>query len=197
MLKNIIKRRRSVREYELAAAPAKLILQAIDAARLAPSGCNAQPALYYIANKREISQLKETNIFIQEFVYNAPNLIICCGDPKTYEKPEAYERQIKDGTLPDPADRYIKEIFKGKERERTIRDVSIASTYLVLRATELGLGTCYVGLFNEDRLKKILKLPVGYVIPFVIAVGYSKQAPMRTPRKRLDDIIINFKGELK
>lgn len=197
MLKDIFKRRRSIRKYKLAAAPTKLILQAVDAARLAPSGCNAQPSSYYIVNKREINQLKEANVFIQEFVYNAPNLIICCGDPEAYEKPEAYRRQLKEGTLPDSADKHIKEIFRGRERERTVRDVSIASTYLVLRATELGLGTCYVGLFNENRLKDILKLPIGYIIPFVIAIGYSKQVPVRTSRKKLDEIIINFKGVLK
>lgn len=190
MLTNLINKRRSIREYTSKAVPIELIHESIDAARLAPSGCNAQPALYYVADKEDIEKLRKLEIFYQEFVYSAQNLIVCCGNPKAYENPEAYKRQIKEGTLSDSVKSDVKEFFRNKLRERVVRDVSIASSYLILRATELGFGTCYVGWFKEKELCRALKLSKNYVVPFVIVTGYPKQIPKQIPRKKLEKVIM-------
>ena len=52
------------------------------------------------------------------------------------------------------------------------RDLSFASQNLVLRSTELGLGTCYIGMVNRDKLKEILNIPQNYLLPYVIIAGY-------------------------
>lgn len=194
-LMDLVRKRRSIRIYSGKVVPKKLILKAIDAARFAPSGCNSQPARYCVLGKNEINNLKKAGVFYQEFVYGAPNLVVCCGDLRAYEKPEAYARQIKEGTLYASADRDIKRVFKGRERERAIRDVSVASSYFILRATELGIGTCYVGLFNERVLHKTLGLSERFVIPFVIVLGYSVQNPKSGPRKKLADLVIQQRGK--
>ena len=63
-----------------------------------------------------------------------------------------------------------------------VRDVAIAAQNLVLRATELDLGTCYVGLVNRDKIKEILGVPRNYVLPFVIPVGYPAEKPEITEK---------------
>jgi len=192
MLIELIENRRSVREYKQTEVPKELVEEVVDAARLAPSGCNAQPIIYYIVDGGKTREMRKREVFYQDFVYAAPTLIVCCGNPKAYKIPEGYARQRREGSVPEDVEERMGEFFSGEQkvRERVIRDVSIASTYLVLRATELGLGTCYVGWFEEHSLKDILKLPRDYVIPFVITVGYPKKIPEQTPRKRLDEIII-------
>ena len=57
-------------------------------------------------------------------------------------------------------------------------DVSIAMEHMVLEATELGLGTCWVGSFNEEEVKELLKIPEDYKVVALLAIGY--------PRKKFD-----------
>jgi len=190
MLMDLIRARRSVRDYKIKEVPHGLITEVIEAARFAPSGCNAQPWQYFIVYKRkDFLRLKDNNVFPQGFVYESPCMIICCGDPSSYEHPESYERQITDRTLPQDIDLKMNKFFSSRLKERTIRDVAVASTYLVLRAEERGLGTCYVGWFNEAALKHTLGIRDDFVVPFVITVGYGAEKPQQTPRKRLDEIL--------
>ena len=88
------------------------------------------------------------------------------------------------------------DIAMGKNTTRTVRDVSIASAFMVLRATELGLGTSYIGLINEAAIHKALNIPDRLAIPFVITMGYPAQIPSRTPRKELSDIWISSTSAL-
>jgi len=73
---------------------------------------------------------------------------------------------------------------------RAVRDVAIASAFLVLRATEMGLGTCWVGLIKEDVLKRELHVPDRFCISFVICIGYPDKYPLLRPRKKWSDILI-------
>ena len=91
ILTDLIEKRRTIRRFQPKKVPHEDIEEIVKAARLAPSGCNAQPSLYYIVESAESFQkLRENNVFSQEFVYNAPCLIVCCGDPGAYQNPEAY-----------------------------------------------------------------------------------------------------------
>lgn len=170
-VKKAIETRRSIRKYQNKAVPENLIRELIDAARLAPSGNNAQPSKYYIVtNEADRKKLKENEIFKQDFVYTAPVILVCCTDPG------AHKNKVE-----GPGD---------AENFRAIRDVSIATAFLVLRATELGLGTCYVGWAQKDKIKDALNIPQEYIIPYVITIGYPDEQPQPTPRKKIDEIIL-------
>lgn len=54
-------------------------------------------------------------------------------------------------------------------------DVSIAMEHMVLEATELGLGTCWVGSFNEEEVKELLKIPEEYKVIALLAIGYPHE----------------------
>lgn len=175
-----IKIRRSIRKYQAKAVPDNLIKELIEAARLAPSAYNAQPSRFFIIKDDTAKQkLKDNNIFKQPFIYNSPLIIICCADPDVYPK-ERFEPT------------YSKASEIG-EKIGAVRDISFASQNLVLRATELGLGTCYIGLFNRDKIKakEVLNIPARYVLPFAILVGYPAEEPKPTPRKKIEEIILN------
>jgi nitroreductase len=196
-VKDAICRRRSIRWYTDMEVPQHVISEILDAARLAPSGCNAQPWRFIIVQDQEIVEaLKKRNAFPQSFVYCAPVIIVCCGDPAAYAGKYGGENQIAEGTVPeDPNERKAMfSIVEGKNVERAIRDVSIASAFMVLRATELGLGTSYIGLINEAALRTVLGLPESVVLPFVVIMGYTAQTPRKTPRKALKDIVIEPVG---
>ncbi|MDP2925880.1 MAG: nitroreductase family protein [Nanoarchaeota archaeon] len=171
-VKDAIIKRKSIRKYKDLEIPKDLINEILDAARLSPSAYNAQPWKFKIINdKNVIKKLKKNNVFKNEFVYTAPLIIVCCGDTTCYPERAKENFELKDLSL---------------------IDVTIACQSLILRATDLGLGTCYVGLIDRNKLKKILNISKNYIISYVITVGYpdlSEELGITT-RKKLNDIIL-------
>ena len=171
-VKNAIEKRRSIRKYQDKKLSDKLIKELINAARLAPSGNNAQPCRYFIIKDEETkNKLKTNEIFFQDFVYEAPVIIACCADPNVYKY-----KKIKN--------------WDDSNNLRAVRDLSIASSFLVLRATELNLGTCYVGWIEKEKIKQVLDIPKEYIVPYVITVGYPAEDPPPKPKHTLDEIIL-------
>jgi nitroreductase len=191
-VKEAIEKRRCIRKYQDKEVPENLIKEILEAGRLAPSGCNVQPTRYFIIKDKKTKQrLKQKKAFEQDFVYEAPIIIVLCGNPKDYEKFGGVKYQQEEGTLPKNLT-MVKEVLKGKNEERTLRDISIASVFLVLRATELGLGTCYIGLINKNVLKKEFNISKEWILPFVITLGYPAESPKQRPRKDLNELILKL-----
>lgn len=169
-VKEAINSRKSIRKYQDKQISKEIIDKLLDAARKAPSAKNTQSHRYFIVNDKETkNQLIKHGAFKPPFVNDAPLIIICCADPAQY--PESID--IDESPLNYA---YI--------------DLSIAASFLVLRATELGLGTVFVAWIYRDKIKEILNIPKNYIIPFVIPVGYPAEDPSPKPRKNLNEIIL-------
>jgi nitroreductase len=67
-----------------------------------------------------------------------------------------------------------------------IMDAAIAGEHLVLRATELGIGTCWIGWFSARRLKRILGIPGSVKVVALIAAGFPREGEAPRPKKRID-----------
>lgn len=169
-VKEAINSRKSIRKYQDKQISEEIINELLDAARKAPSAKNVQSHKYFIVKDKETKdKLIEHKVFKRSFVNDAPLVIICCADPSQY--PESID--IDESPLNYA---YI--------------DLSIAASFLVLRATELGLGTVFVAWIYRDKIKEILNIPKNYIIPFVIPVGYPAEDPSPKPRKNLNEIIL-------
>lgn len=191
-VKEAIEKRRSIRKYQDKEVSENLIKEILEAGRLAPSGCNVQPTRYFIIkDKKTKERLKQKGAFEQNFVYDAPVIIVLCGNPKDYDNLEGVRYLQEEGILPKDLND-IKKMHKGRNEERTLRDVSINSVYLILRAIELGLGAGCVALINKDVLREELKIPKEWVLPFVITLGYPAESPKQRPRKDLNELILKF-----
>ena len=68
-------------------------------------------------------------------------------------------------------------------------DLAIALEHIVLEAVELELGTCWIGAFNEDEVKKILKIPQDKKIVALLTVGVPAESPTARPRKAMEEIV--------
>lgn len=176
-VKNAIEKRRSVRKYKNRELSDFIINELIEAARLAPSAYNAQPTKLIILKSKEIKRkLEEDKIFKQSFVCEAPVIIVFLGDPNVYPKGRL------EATYSNPSE------IAGDVG--AVRDVSIAAQNLVLRAMDLGLGTCYIGLIAREKFKHLLNLPEDYVLPFAIIAGYPDEKPKASPRKPSKDLLM-------
>ena len=187
-VKKAIKKRRSIRKYSSRIVPPYKITEILDAARLAPSGCNVQPTSFIlIKSAKTKDRLKKNKVFPQDWVYTAPLIIVFYGNPKDYGNFEGAKYQQEDGSLPED----ITEVYPyfSNPEERTLKDISISSSYTMLRAVELGLGTCYIGLVDRVKIKKVLQISKNAIVPFAMTVGYLAENPPSRGRKPLKKFI--------
>lgn len=167
-VKTAIKKRKSIRLFKEKIVPDHLITEVVDAARRAPSGHNLQPWNFVIVkDKKTKLKFRENNIFIQKEMYKAPVVIVCCTNKSAYSKHS----------------------IKRLEDAMNIVNLSLSSAFIVLRATELGLGTCFVAWCDKEKIKKTLKIPKQIIIPYVIVMGYPAEHPKPRSRKKLSEII--------
>lgn len=68
-------------------------------------------------------------------------------------------------------------------------DCAIAIDHLILAATNEGLGTCWVGWIERDRIRAVLGIPEDIAVPIVIPVGYAAENPDARPRKPVSELI--------
>lgn len=152
-----IRRRRSVREYLATPIPPKVLEEVTEALRLAPSACNNQPWRFIIVTDKE-QRLKVAQACNgQLFVAGAPVLIVGCAVPEM-----AYPRM---GGYWNTAD----------------IDVAIAMDHLTLAATEAGLGSCWIGAFDEKAIKALLQVPEPVKVVAMMMLGYpAMEGVLRT-----------------
>lgn len=158
-----IKGRRSIRAYEASPVDRKKLLQVLDAGRLAPSSRNEQEWKFVVVqDKARIEKLYHA-CREEQFVIEAPVVIAACG------------------TKPD-------HVMRCGQHAYPI-DVSIAVTHMILRAEDLGLGTCWLGAFYEDKVKEALGIPPGVRVVALVTLGNPRYKPQPTSRKSLEEIV--------
>ena len=78
--------------------------------------------------------------------------------------------------------------MKGGQPRYTV-DLSIATAYMILEAHELGLGTCWLGSYDEGKVKEVLDIPEDVRVVSILPLGYPDEAPEARMRKSLDEIV--------
>lgn len=161
----MIKDRRSIREYIKRDIPYEDILEIIDAARWAPSSGNLQNWYFIIIkNKESINKIAEATG--QEFVKNANTIIVVCSD-----------------------DKLVENIYGERGKFYAIQNVAAAIQNMLLAATEKGIGTCWVGAFDENKVKEVAQIPKDMSVHAIITLGYYSKKPDIPKRKNLEEIV--------
>ncbi len=195
---NVIKSRRSIRKFKSDPIPDEYVKEMLEAARLAPSGLNLQPWRYVVVKDKFI---KESIIGTtpSPFASGAPVIILCCIDMTAFNAAgarimELYEAGALSNTV---VEQYTSGSFIKKEnvKELMIRanlsfNAAISIDHLILKATDLGLGSCWLGIFDQNQIKKLVGLEDKYEIISLVAVGYSDQSPSPRPRFSMEQILL-------
>jgi len=158
-----IRNRYSVRAYQDRPVEQDKLLAVLEAARLAPSGSNRQPWKFVVARDARTRQALMAACGGQKFVGQAPVVIAAVGIMP--------DRIMKCQVPGDPV------------------DVAIAIDHMTLAAVELGLGTCWVGAFDQDAVRRALGIPDSAKVIEVLALGYPADAPRPKARKAMDEIV--------
>lgn len=161
----IIKERKSVRRYKPDPIPDPVLLRVLDAARFSPSGKNLQPWKFILVRDKKIKKdLVEASVG-QSFIAEAPIVVVACGFPD-----KCYSRM-------------------GNYMKSWAVDVAIAVEHMMLQAQEEGLGTCWIGAFEEKDVRRILKIPDDVKVLALTPLGYPDEIPRSRERKSLEEII--------
>jgi len=166
----LVIKRQSDRKYTDKPVEKEKMELCLEAARLAPSASNSQPWTFVVVNDRELvikvahktyGPLKSFN----KFVPQAPVIIAIVME----------------------APKLITEVGgRIKKKEYPLIDIGIAAENFCLQATELGLGTCMLGWFDEKAVKELIRVPENKNIPLLIALGYTPEGYKKRKKIRKD-----------
>ncbi len=195
-----IKTRRSIREYSSRPVSQEHLDRVLEAARLAPSATNRQPWRFVLLTDPEIKK-SLSGAVPQRFVLEAPALFVCCLDRRAYTGNMVRKRMdelVQAGAISRESAGYI---YNRKMPENASEvalpaaayiDLGIAVQNMVIQATALGLGSCWVRLFNPQQFHEILKLPPEIEVVALLPLGYPEQSPPPRPRLRREDIMLEI-----
>jgi nitroreductase len=164
--------RQSDRSFTSQEVSRKDILKCLQAAQLAPSACNSQPWKFIVIDdaalvKQVAAAITENAMGINQFAATAPVLVA------VVEEEAALMPKIQGKVASNRWAQF---------------DLGSATEHFCLQATELGLGTCIMGAFNEDAVKTLLKIPQERHIFVMLAMGYPAGCGRTKSRKDLNAI---------
>ena len=172
----LVMSRQSDRAYdkEHSVEPEKLE-RILEAARLAPSACNAQPWKFVVVTDRELSRKvgkAAAGLGMNKFAKDAPVHILVVEESAN-----------------------ITSLFGGKVKDKhfPLIDVGIAASHIVLAAESEGLGSCILGWFDEKEIKQLTGIPASKRLLLDIIVGY----PLKEKRKKIRKVkekVISYNG---
>jgi nitroreductase len=164
---NLFTRRFSCRSFETRPIDRTTLEAVLDAARWAPSGGNLQPWRFVVVLDADRRRALADAAFGQTFLAQSPVVITVCAVPD--------ESASRYGT-------------RGRELY-CLQDTAAAAQNILLAATGLGLGSCWVGAFDEAAVARELDLPTAWRPVALIAIGWPAATEPRRSRRSPDEII--------
>jgi len=162
-----IRNRRSIRAFTDETVAEKEIEKLIEVARWAPSAGNIQPWEFIIVRDSKIKQGLCKAALDQEFIKEASVVIVVCANPMR----SAQGYGLRGINL------------------YCLQDTAAATQNILLAAYAMGLATCWVGAFDEEKAKEVLGVPEGVRPVAIVPVGHSAEKPRVRSRRRLSEII--------
>jgi nitroreductase len=159
----VITSRRSIRAYSNTPIEEEKLELVLEAARLSPSARNRQEWKFIVVKNAATRRQLGAAAGDRQWVADAPAIIVACATEAEY-------------------------VMSCGQLAGTV-DTSIAFSFLILQAHELGLGTCWLGAFNEGDVKALLGIPPHVRVIAMTPLGYPAENPEVKPRKALEEIV--------
>lgn len=163
----VIEKRRSIRDFKPEPVADEDLKRILEAGHLAPSGANRQPWYFIVVRNQEVKKALAIASNDQKFIADADTVVVALGEPRN------------ESNLP----------YKlSQTRIPHIQDPMIAVEHMILAATALGYGTCWIGAFDQEEIKKKLKIPEKMVVVALLPIGVPNESPHQRPRKPFKEV---------
>ena len=196
-LSDVIASRRSIRKFKEENISADTVHLLLDAARLAPSGSNLQPARFIVAQSPAAKEgLSRYTPY--KFIAKASVIFVCCADLTAITTRERRIGELmKEGAfedvdidMNDPPTATSPIMDEAAVKAYLSMNVAIAVEHIVLKAVDLGLGSCWLGRFDRDKVREYLALDESIYPVVLLPVGHPDQSPKARPRFALDKLVL-------
>jgi nitroreductase len=197
-----IRQRRSIRSFKNIPVPNEMIIEMLEAARLAPSGSNSQPWRFVVVTDPEEKKELRKISFNQAFIEEAGVDFVFCADLSAYSK-EGYRKRRQESidaglVIASAVDESVSQRYLDSMSSDVTQQIipATANTYIavehiVLMATALGLGSCWVGgISSYKAIRDLLGIPRGILVLGLVAVGYANIEPKARPRLHMEEILL-------
>jgi nitroreductase len=165
MLDKIIESRRSVRKFKSTKPDWRPIIECIDSMRFAPMAGNSfSLKIIMVDDDEKIKKIAEA--CEQKFIAQAHYVVVVCSNKK-----------LATLSFEERADGYLKQ------------QAGAAIQNFLLKITESGLSSCWVGHFYDEKIKHILKIPEDIIIEAILPIGYAFEKPKKPKKIDLDNIL--------
>ncbi len=171
----LFRKRQSDRAYLTTPVEAEKMERILEAARMAPSACNAQPWKFIVVDNPEVKNK----------IADATSAKLLGMNHWTKQAPVHIVIVEEDANFSSNVGSFV------KRRHFPIMDIGIAATHICLQAAAEGLGTCMIGWFDEKKVKEILHIPRGKRPQLIITLGYPASETRNKIRKPKEDVV-NF-----
>lgn len=169
----LIMQRESVRKYADRPVEEDKIERIMESCRMAPSACNSQPWRFVVVTDRELKNevARATTgpaMPLNRFAPQAPVIAALVAEPPNW----------------------LSKIGSSiKDKDYYLMDIGIVADHFCLQAADLGLGSCMIGWFDENKVRELLQIPQKRRIPLLITLGYpAKETPRKKIRKTPDKL---------
>jgi len=152
-----IKSRRTIRLYKQDAIANETLVELIECARCAPAAANRQPVRYVVVNEGEVNAKIFTCLAWAGYVKPKRN-------PPVDKRPAAYIIVL-----------WSRDI--GNDKSNSV-DAAAAIENMLIAAQSMGIGSCWLGAIDKDKIRAICKVPEGFDIDSVVALGYPDESPV-------------------
>ena len=170
---DLVKRRQSDRAFDSRPVEKEKLMRILETARLAPSACNAQPWRFIVVDEPELKNAvadatSNKILGLNHFTKQAPVHIVVVEEKVNLSS--GFGGWVKD--------KYFAHI-----------DIGIVAAHICLAAEEEGLGSCILGWFDEEKMRKLLHIPDKRRVLLDIIIGYSKQEKRDKKRKAIGEVV--------
>jgi nitroreductase len=163
--------RQSVRAYQSTEVEADKLNAILSAANQSPSAGNLQAYQIILIRERSLLAALAKATYNQDFLTQAPVVLVFCAD----------------------VERSGAKYGVAGEKLFCVQDATIATAYAQLAATALGLATCWIGAFDEQKVTGLLSLKPGLRPVAILPVGWPAESPERTPRRSLEELVTELR----
>ena len=163
----LAKNRYSVRSFQETPVSKEHMDLILEAGRVAPTACNFQPQMIYVARSAEA---REKLASVCRCTFGAPVILVVC-----YDRTRDWKNKLMPG------------LTSGET------DAAIVCTHMMLQAADLGIGSCWVGYFNPEKVAEVLGLPENITVTALLPIGYpaehAEPLPLHSQYRELADLV--------